>query len=453
MIAAATKKIQAANDLAEKTKWRAAYEALNTTTAAAQEMGFWNEIVNKRAHPTLLAWQKTADGWFYYVGAEFREEAKRLCMETIEKHQSDATLIEDINKYATALAAAPAADPGTGSSLSGPQAVQHFGNLWIEQQRKAMRARGMATILEFVGGGGAIQPIVAKHADFSQKIGPALAGVISADAQRASAAEATTLYLEYLDRLPPLIARGNVAALVDLFRTPLDQLAARSPELQSEIQTYRYCTEDLLRWRRRTTQAYVRTRLETYPGLETVIQANCKGPGEPALLQRVHTGQVRAWLSRPVPELIEYAREAFMDKPASLKDLRYTSSYAISVDAENRAVAYVPVTPDTTQSARASLADDLFATGVLKPLSIEAAVALYTAEAGDLAGTGGVVYHIGLTSIPSIYMSQTSDNRALVRLGPLREEKLPWRINDLMLMFAVKPSWVAHTHFFVPLTQ
>ncbi|MDH3717173.1 MAG: hypothetical protein OES79_03540, partial [Planctomycetota bacterium] len=437
---------------AEEKKWRLAYDGWNQATDPVQELGFWHEIVKGSTHPTLQSWQQTSAAWFYHLSKELREEAKRICLAVTEKHQNGAKLVESIQKFSAALATAPTADPGTGSNFSGPQALEYFGNLWIQQQRNAMRARGHAAILELLGSRGATKPVVAEHADFSTKIAPALAGLIQADAQRASAEDAPALYMQYLEQIPPLVTRGNTAGLVELFQPGLDQLAARSAELQAETQTYTASTADLLRWRRRTVAAYVRVHAESYPSLESVVNENCKERSEKSLLVREPSGQVRALLAKPIPELVEEAQATFMDKAVSVLDLRYRDNYVIGVT-DVRSIAYVPTSAGVTQSARESLADDLFAASGFKPMSLAAAVAFYASETGDCSSAGGDIYHIGLSTVAARYTSQTEDDRGLVRLGAFRPQPMAWKTEDLTLMFALKPSWFAHEYYFIKLPQ
>ncbi len=240
--------------------------------------------------------------------------------------------------------------------------------------------------------------------------------------------------------------------MISLFQPALDQLAARSPGFRAEIEAYRLATTDLLRWRRRTAAAHRRSQAETYPSLQSLLRANTKKRGTSALLTADRDGRTRALLIKPIPECMEEARADFMDKLVSVPALHFRKKYGLGIVGD-RAVGYVSTSPALTRAAWESLAGDLFVSDELPPLNLVAAVALYTAKEGDLSAAGGAIYHIGLTSIPARYVAQTSDDRGLVRLGPLVAPPAAWQIQDLALMFAVRPSWLAHEYFFVELPE
>lgn len=299
--------------------------------------------------------------------------------------------------------------------------------------------------------------MLAQHKKFTKKVMAAFATLIVADAERTPHSAARALYQEYLNALAPLVPLVPQDKLALAVKPALATLAARSGDLAKEVNAYRASTANLLQWRRRTAEAYARARTQAYRPLELcyadAVRSRSAWKG---LLPVTGAGPQATELLGPAATVMRSASKELLGVNVLLVDLvgSVPSPAVANSRYRFRTIAYTyPVESDRVASEIAALRKELWAEGGSAPLTLEAAVALATAERGDFAAVGGAIAEFYLEPLIVRLAALTDNVWTYVALGPLPSE--PEEIDlvrHVLMRFRVEPAWVQHPCFFVELT-
>jgi len=305
-----------------------------------------------------------------------------------------------------------------------------------------------------------LPPLIEQAKQLDQQLAQKIAQLVQADAQRASAADARALYVDYLRALsmtPPGSAQDAVTAVV---KPELAKLAAKSPELAAEVANYRRVTSERLRWRARAAAARVRARAAEYPEISTIP----KRLGEDATVRHLLPGSVArqetARLTESAPEtisLIASSPHGFV--PRGFRTGPFRTNFAdvySQVDQRFRAHADAPTIGELWQKQWQALRADLLCDDTHHPLTLEATFALGPANRtastypGHGESIGGTITYFELQP----YLNAVIDGDGLLVSGPV----LPWESDKLhparqvLIHCSVDAKWLQHRYFFVDLT-
>jgi putative ubiquitin-RnfH superfamily antitoxin RatB of RatAB toxin-antitoxin module len=433
------------DEMFEKKNYIDAFEAFNEVTAPVEAQGLWYEAVEGDKHSLLEKWQSTRKKYLFPAQRQAKELAAQSRLAVYTEFDIDPqSFIKQIAEAAETLKTAPQMQLSDGQMVSGPQALGHFLQVWIELQNKAVRANAYRQIARYSGD--AKPPDDARppktdtktyYAAMCQEIIAKLAGLIEADAARASGDEATGLYAAYLDELPALLSRCTSPTALATFDGALKKLVAKSPPLKDRVEVYHALTDDLLRWRRRAADAYVRSKAADFPA-----------PPVPGTLLR---------LRDTVPDMIAEASTKYFDKDVAVKDFvavdsgaaNAKSKYAVS-EMFDRLVFSTTIPHDQFAAVGAEFRAEAFAVAVPPP-TLAMRLALYRLETGDFQTAGGTVNFVGMIGVPACYLSLQSDNRGLIRLGSLQVAEDNVQNIDVMYQFMLEPKWMTDIYWYAPL--
>lgn len=365
-------------------------------------------------------------------------------------------LLRDIAAATDGIRSGGRADE-SGQRLSGPEALRAFGERWQQLHLTALRCRAVEwarasalNVLSLPREPSIAKELEAEYAAFSQKITPALVSLIDADAARATEAEVAALYTDYLRSLAPLVARSQGSGLSSAAETALQNLAAKSPAFAAHVVAYRSSTDELLRWRRRTAEAFANSRMADYPPVDKQLVAATRGDEN-------FRGLFPADLTTPAPALIGSAAEVMpratqrlLGKKASVLDLAGLPGNKFAIGAY-RGHTYASIAmPQPFTSQIAALKSDLMVNDQMPPLSMAAAAAVDSAERGDLAAAGGNISGIHLETVLTRFATLPASASSLVPLGTLpREPDDQEKLSLVVMRFEFQPLWTQHSYFFI----
>jgi len=369
-----------------------------------------------------------------------------------------AGMLRDVESAITSLAATGTVDVD-GASISGPEAITAFGERWGEIQVRAIRCRTLDWLLGNsmeAYAGAAVDPtpskIVAEFASFNNEMSKALRRLIEADASRVNGADAAKLYVAYLKTCAPLIRRSVNQSLAPTLNPALQSLANRAPQFPVEIASYTEGTADLLRWRARVARNQALARAEAYPSIDSLMFSATQSDADyQGLYPEQGANPKVASLLTSAPQAMSRPLERLQGKPAHALDvvrLGETGPVAIA-RYRVRSYANIPAPLDLAAEIDA-LKFDLMVSDELPALSMLAAVAIDSAQRGDLASVGGTIANQYLESLTTRFAALPTAASILTPLGsiPVEQAQSGYR-NQMLMRFDLKPTWAQHDFFFV----
>ena len=347
-----------------------------------------------------------------------------------------------------------------GQTVDGPQLIGKINDLWRRMQVATLRLKALNWVRARSDSkaNGAQTVLEKQYEKFDLTARSAIATLIESDAARANADEAVLLYPRYLQAVAPLLARS--ADSITWSRSvskALDALLAKSPPLAQDVAAYRLATDDVLRWRRRAAADRAMHRQAAAPALDRLTQTAFL-PDEPrdSLGLIVQAGMLPLLRGRS-EETVRAISERMIDQAVHRgsmigADVEKTRRYFSWL--EGRTLSQVTSRIETS-SAVARLKRDLLIDDDAMPLSLEAAVALFKAERGDLTALGGRIEGIELLSLVNYAAATKPEPPFLLRLG-----QLPREVSDsgrpmhaLIVRFSLIPVWVQNDYFFVEIAD
>ena len=369
-------------------------------------------------------------------------------------------------------AAASLANFGTvsldGATITGPEAITKFGERWAEVQVRTIRCRTLDWLLSgsletyFSATEWSVSPgesqdtskIIQDFANFNKAMMQSLARLIEADASRVTGPEAVRLYVEYLQAWAPLIRRSANRSLAPVVNPALQALASRAPQFPVEIAAYAQGTNDLLRWRGRVARGLATARIAEFPSIDSLMF-------EATRSDKVYTGLYPipeqlpdphiAALLASVPEVMPRPIEWLQGKPAHALDIvRLRSKGPVAIARYRvRSYANIPAPLDLAAETDA-LKYDLMVGENLPAISTLAAVAVDSAERGDLAAVGGTITNQYLESVTTRFAALPTAASVITALGTIPREHSDYSPrNQVLMRFDLTPSWAQHDFFFV----
>jgi len=366
-------------------------------------------------------------------------------------------LLAAVNNAAAAVGSSGQVDLN-GEYLSGPAWLNSFGAAMRQVQLDAVRCRGVdlaRAAIRAPTAHGDLEGLADEEAQFHTDVAAAIAQFISADAVRASASEAGTLYGEYVAAVAQLAGPQTGAELAAVVQPALDQLVAKSPETQSDVAAYTAATSDLLRWRQRVAESYAAAQGETYGPLGTTFQTNAVSYEHQAgclFSKKRLTDHARLFGAIPLPVAAVGNRLVGQQvRAAQLSAAVDGSGHLTSPQTHS---AYVHIAPGTADwfLAVEQLRTTLLVDDTNPPLSIEAAVALQSAEAGTFEEVGGTLEEMELEGFSTKLTTLTAADSGLAAgLRRIPETVLNQAPSCLLVRLELRPQWLRHKYFYLDL--
>jgi hypothetical protein len=347
-----------------------------------------------------------------------------------------------------------------GITVDGPELLDKINILWRRMQVATlqMKALNWVRVRNYPQATASQRTLETQYDLFNKTISSAMVRLINADAARADADEAARLYPKYLRAVAPLLARGNDPQAFRTVSKALDALLAKSPQLTEDVAAYRLATDDVLRWRRRAAADRAAHRRADVPALAQLTRTAFL-PDKPSGASGLTgiSGGLPLLLGRAAPN-VAIVSKRMIGQPihrgpmtgSGAGDARRYSSRL-----ERRTLSQVTRPVDLDPAVARLKRDLLLVDDDALPLSLEAAVAIFKADRGDLAAVGGQIEDIELISLINCVAATEAEEPYLLHLGQLPRyltaSGQPTRA--LIVRIAIKPTWVQHDYFFVDLDK
>jgi hypothetical protein len=392
----------------------------------------------------------------------FREQAQSRLEEAGAPLVPDTqAFLAEVTAAASQLQSSPAAKVGD-QSLGGPACFGYFLTQWRETQLNALRCRAIdwgrrvtiprRTFLPVPSLANRVDD--AQYSAFCDQLVQGLAAIIAADAQRAGSSEASALYAAYLQVLGKEMPRMADQRLVAAVQQSLDTLIAKSPELGEQVTAYRAATDELLRWRERVAAEEVAAHDASFPpSSEVLTKAFTRRTDYDGLVSQNQTAFSEARLLAPAPEVLGGAVGQIVDQPLRLGRIASLPGGKLGVAVYNNrhyATLAMPQIPDAVDS----LKRDLLVAEQTPPLSLAAAIAVASAEQGDLVAVGGTTQAVYVEGLIPRFATLPAAALPMSPLGPLPSEpKESGLLSHVVIRLQLTPDWFRHRYFFVPATE
>jgi len=354
-------------------------------------------------------------------------------------------------------------------TVTGPQLAAKMGEAWSEVQVATLRCRSLdwlylgndiesAFMAQQVGGRVSDKPTEFEnaYATFAASMTDAFVRLIETDARRATADQAKALYVAYLEEIAPL-ARLCSIDLPKKLETALGKLAAVSPALADEIAKYKSATDELLRWRKRTAESLAANRLSKYTlvteqHFKATTSTNVYRGLYPIQNPEIHDARMLG----SAPEILAPALKELMGKTGTVSDfVRLSPTGKMYIGRyQSRTYATMLIEAELTETELAaaleSLKRDLMVTDNTPPLSLQAMIAVKTAERGDFRAVGGAINGMYLESLMTRFAALPQAAGVIIPLGEIPREPIGSNaISHLLMRYEIAPHWLQHDYFFL----
>ncbi len=448
---ARARRIPAITSLANRDKWEEAEKNLYNSLDEISAIALWYYVADRAK---MLSPFETTRKKIDEEMAKRRTEAAQAAMQSeIEARLPDLDgLVSQVKTAAEAVRSNGMADFG-GEMLSGPQLVQRYGQQWKSTMVVLMQCRALNAARAGAPDGNSLQAaddLKDKTAKFSDQMALALVTLIEADAEQVPEQQAREHYLAYLPVVGLLNTLSQKGKLAEVALPALDRLAARSSVLVSEVDAYRAATDDLLRWRRRTTQAYADREEENFPTAKEQLADASSGE------RSLRDAQKNGLDDFPVWAILETLSPEIIDQPVRAGQLTGlpTGSKKIAVNPFKDRTLVQCAVADHLDAELALLKTELLVDGSSPPLSLAAATALATAERGDLVAVGGNITQVAVDAVITRFrdLSQSLWPLALSEFqNDTATDDHP--LEQILFRFTIRPVWLQHEYLFARMEE
>jgi hypothetical protein len=286
---------------------------------------------------------------------------------------------------------------------------------------------------------------------FCQSVTKSLAELIRLDTSRVTGDEAEALHHEYVSKLAALMNHVTARQASSDLNQALKELASKAPGFRAEVDAYEAATTELLRWRARAASVMAADCRQQFATLNTRLFDATRSQGDYAgLYPQQNSDRQRPQLLASAPNVLRPAVEKLIGSKATAFDaIRVTpTSTAAIARYRSRTYANVPAGLDLAAEVDA-LKRDLLVTEEAPPLTLATAIAVLSAERGDLAAVGGEIVGVHLEALITRFADLPPAASVLVPLGEVPTESGAALLPQMMMRFDLAPSWAQHDQFFV----
>jgi hypothetical protein len=346
-------------------------------------------------------------------------------------------------------------------TVDGPQLVEKIGIVWKEAHVATLRCRALdwAYMARTNPAGsadsqGSIDPLQKAYVAFSGGVLKAIENLLTVEASRIDGDETVPLYVRYLATLPPLLDqvadRGSLAPIDQALQALANELAA----FGGEVDAYDRGTAEMLRWRARAAEAAAKSREPEFVALPTrMFEATKSDQSYVGLFTAQQPQKDRPRLLACAPKLLPPAIKKLVGQKARVGSVRRITPTSRSFIAEFDNRTYANLTAELPLAAEVDLLKfDLMVSAEAPALTLASAMAVSSAERGDLAAAGGEITGTHLEGLITRFATLPTAASVLVPLGQLPSESQDYLLPQVLMRFELQPSWAQHEHFFVQLS-
>jgi hypothetical protein len=275
-----------------------------------------------------------------------------------------------------------------------------------------------------------------------------VAGAVVNEARRAGREEIPALYRDYVLAMAPLAARAFDEPLADSLQRALQPLLETSEELAEQVAGYRQATAGILAWRARTAEAYARARRKGVRPLEEVYLESVRA--QPPLRGLMGASQKPMSLLDPADDLARAASLASVGRAVLLHKSDGSRGGAQPAASRFAGGCFALVNlARPSQAVIEALKADLFAAQSRKPLSLEAAAAIWGLENGCVEELGGQISSLQFDPLATACLAVTPADVQFIHTGPLITDQFIEPERQLCARLEVQPAWQRHKYQWV----
>lgn len=420
------KNLEAVGKLIDQKKFAAAEAKLLPMYDDIQAMGVWYPSEAERADALAYFDQPMGNLDRLYTPVRQAKALEEIAAERAKRQPDFDTLLKAIAAATTSIATSGQAELD-GQKLAGPQVFALLADRCQKVQADTLYCRSLDWATLKGAGEKSLAKLLADHESFVEALPAALAGLIAADAARASGANATPLLAQYCEVAAPVVLAADWPALTTAVSAALAKLEAKS----AAAQNYRVVTDDLLRWRARAAETQARAARKDYGDVP-----------KDAVAEPIYRS--------PLPDIARQTGEKLDGKTIKWTNL-LASERGQPAASRYQSATFASATPVDLSAFEKQIDRDLFVTDKTPPLTLEASMARQSLRHGDLAEVGGSVGLVELDAIIPMFARPAAETAGLTRLGPLQPEVDQARDPQRQIRYRLEivPDWARGKYGFV----
>lgn len=347
-----------------------------------------------------------------------------------------------------------------GKEWTGPDFMGYIAGQWRELQLRSHRWRGLEWARCFVVN----DPVTPEltdfrqtQADFSRRIVKAIAGIIVADAGRATEANAAVLYEKYLPAVAPLVAKSHGDALLTDCERALAGLTEKSPSLANDVHYYQIGTSELIRWRERTAAAAMTGRASEFRQLGRLLRDRMGRTDDFRGFSSGAEGRDVASLVMSGPETMLAINKRMLQQNAAVGPIVLTKKSSFG-QYQARTYTTQPIFKQTPEFILNSVQRDLMIDEDNAPYSLAGAAAYYRATKGGPTAIFGKLEQAHLEALVTRFVKLPDSAWEISPLGQLPQEYVgsaasqshassgakPESLQQMVVRFSIQPLWVQY---------
>jgi hypothetical protein len=451
--------IKQLDELIRQQRWTTAQQKLDDLLDAADEVGRFPERaeVEGLLRPLMERMPEVRAGYL-------REKKTTVIPDLRKEFSATRPSLEELRAALAAVSTSvkeSAEIVWQNRSVDGPSLVGSLADLWPATDKSVLRS--LAAL--YAIGPPAESDLNSLRSDYEAariEAATLVRDLILADARRCTGDAAEQRYAAYLAAIPRFATSLHIAVEDALSASAaLNQLAAKSPELEQTIRAYRVATAESVRWRRRVANRnrqkfHELAASEQLPALIDNPPARPGGPtGAPVLPgQSVPAEQRRFaqahWTIDQSPDWVASQWSSqWNGTNARLvpQTVRWDGNGDPTLVSQwhQRTVAEASCPRQSLVASIDRLARDLLLTSNQPPISLESALALHTAAHGPYVELGGRMKNAVLDNLPDRLFDKHLPSETMDALAPGTLVAYPLMPGLVRLQFDA--HWLVHDLF------
>jgi len=387
------------------------------------------------------------------------------CLDRIEQIKPNLTMLEQWgHQVADQLRSGGQAAWNDQPAVSGPEVLQELLQRYHAGHAAWQRIAAMGWIIRSSGGGGASggpadtapyseQVLASEAARWREAAMQAAVNIIVADAASIAPQAIPMRHQEYVERLAIDAGRLFPARLSAPLDAALTTMVRGNSVYASSIEQYAVSTKDILIFRERIAKARATHLQRDFPPADSFVReattadAECRG-----LYPENRPPTILATLFEQASKIMMLRGPRLIDQQVRMDGV-WRSSANIPVAAASlstRTYGTVAVA-STIDAAITQLKDDLLVDSMYRPLTLDAAIAIRTAETGNFETIGGKIAAAQLESMVTRFASLPDAAAAIIPCGAtVKLEGEGDVLSQMVMRLDIMPQWVHHRLFTVP---
>ena len=347
-----------------------------------------------------------------------------------------------------------------GKEWTGPDFMGYIAEQWREVQLRSHRWRGLEWARCFVVNDPVTPELVdfrKKQTAFSRGIVKAIAGIIAADATRATEANAAVLYEKYLPAVAPLVAESRGNELLTDCEQALTGFIEKSPSLANDVHYYQIGTSELIRWRERAATAAMTSRASEFQQIGRLLRNSMGRTDDFRGFASGAQGRDVASLVMSGPETMLAINERMLQQNATASPIVLTKKSSFG-QYQARTYTTQSILKPTPKFILNSVKRDLMINEDNAPYSLAGAAAYHRATKGGPTAIFGKLEQAYLEALITRFVKLPDSAWEISPLGQLPQEYVgspavqsntstgakPESLQQMIVRFSIQPQWVQY---------